>query len=308
MRILVTGATGQVGGALAARLQGLPGGAAIITADRATLDLAQPQAIAAALDRLAPALIINAAAYTAVEEAEDEPALAMRINAEAPGAIARWAASRAVPFVQFSTDYVFDGAGAKPWREDDPARPLSVYGASKLAGEAAIRAAGGAFLIVRTSWVYAAQGDNFLRTIVRLARERTELRIVADQVGAPTSAALIADAVAEILAAGANDLRRRFAEADGLVHLAASGETSRHGFACAIVAGLKARGVALAVEDITPIGSDEYPTRAERPCNSRLDLSRLKKIFGVTPPDWQSALAAELDQVARELSGSAAAT
>ena len=304
MRILVTGVTGQVGGALVSRLQG----AAIIAADRAALDLAQPQRIAATLDRLAPALIVNAAAYTAVEEADEEPALAMRINAEAPGAIARWAASRAVPFVHFSTDYVFDGGGAKPWREDDPARPLSAYGASKLAGEAAIRAVGGAFLIVRTSWIYAARGDNFLRTIVRLARERRELRIVADQVGAPTSAALIADAVAEILAAGADNLRRRFVEAEGLVHLAASGETSRHGFACAIVAGLKARGVALAVEDITPIGSDEYPARAERPRNSRLDLSRLKQVFGITPPDWQSALAAELDQVARELSSSAAAT
>lgn len=307
MRILVSGVTGQVGRALVARLPRLPGGAAIIAADRSTLDLAAPQAIAATLDRLAPALIINAAAYTAVDRAEDEPALALRVNAEAPGAIARWAASRAVPFIHFSTDYVFDGAGETAWREDDPTRPLSAYGASKLTGEQAIRAAGGAFLIVRTSWVYAAQGANFLRTIVRLARERAELRIVADQIGAPTSAALIADAVAEILSPDTDSLRRRFVEAGGLVHLAASGETSRHGLASAIVAGLRARGVPLAVERVTPIGSDDYPARAQRPRNSRLDLSRLRKVFGVTPPDWQSALAPELDEMARALSRSAAA-
>jgi dTDP-4-dehydrorhamnose reductase len=308
MRILVTGASGQVGRALLARLPRLPCGAAIIAADRAMLDLSAPQAIAATLDRLAPGFIINAAAYTAVDRAEEEPALALRVNAAAPGAIARWAASRAVPLIHFSTDYVFDGAGATPWREDDKARPLSAYGTSKLAGEQAIRAAGGAFLIARTSWVYAAHGANFLRTIVDLARERTELRIVADQIGAPTSAALIADAVAEILSAGAEDLRRRFAEAGGLVHLAASGETSRHGFASAIIAGLRERGVPLAAERVTPIGTDEYPARALRPRNSRLDLGRLKKVFGITPPDWQSALAPELDEVARELSRSAAAS
>jgi dTDP-4-dehydrorhamnose reductase len=307
MRILVTGASGQVGRALVARLSRLPGGAAIIAADRAMLDFSQPQAIAATLGRLAPGLIINAAAHTAVDRAEEEAALALRVNAEAPGAIARWAASRAVPLIHFSTDYVFEGAGETPWREDDPARPLSAYGASKLAGEQAIRAAGGAFLIVRTPWVYAAHGANFLRTIVRLARERTELRIVADQIGAPTSAALIADAVAEILAAGTDNLRRRFAEAGGLVHLAASGETSWHGFAGAIVAGLEERGVKLAVERVTPIGSDEYPAPALRPRNSRLDLTRLKKVVGITPPAWQSALAPELDETARELSRSAAA-
>jgi dTDP-4-dehydrorhamnose reductase len=199
MRILVTGMTGQVGRALVARLPRLPGGAAIIAADRAVLDLSQPQAIAATLDRLAPALIVNAAAYTAVDRAEDD-----------------------------------------------------------------------------------------------------ELRIVADQIGAPTSAALIADAVTEILSAGAENLRRRFVEAGGLVHLAASGETSWHGFACAIVVGLKERGVPLAVQRVTPIGTDDYPARSKRPRNSRLDLTRLKRIFGVTPPDWRSGLPAELDQIARE--------
>ena len=297
MRILLTGVSGQVGGALLSRL----GRATIIAADRATLDLAHPRALAAALDRLRPEIIINPAAYTDVDKAETEPELAMRVNAEAPGAIARWAAAQAVPIIHFSSDYVFDGSGTKPWREADPPHPLSAYGASKLAGEQAIRAAGGAFLIVRTSWVYAAQGVNFLRSIVRLAQERSELRVVADQIGAPTSAALIADAVTGILAGEPADLYRRFAQAEGLVHLAASGETSRHGFACAIVAGLKRRGVRLAVEEVTPIGSDDYPAPARRPRNSRLDVGRLAAAFGITPPAWEQALVAELDKIASEL-------
>jgi dTDP-4-dehydrorhamnose reductase len=298
MRILVTGVTGQIGSALAARLRLF---AIVLAADRSVLDLSAPQTLAGTLDRLAPDLIFNPAAYTAVDKAEDEPELAMRINAEAPGALARWAATRDVPLIHFSTDYVFDGSGARAWREDDVPRPLSVYGASKLAGENAIRGAGGAFLIVRTSWVYTADGKNFLRTIARLARERAELRIVADQIGAPTSAALIGDAAARMLSEGLEVLRERRGRAGGLVHLAASGETSWHGFACAIVEGLRARGVALAVERIVPIASEDYPTRARRPQNSRLDLSRLQSIFGIAPPPWQDALDPELDRLAREL-------
>ena len=297
MRILVTGVTGQVGCAVLARLRDE---ATIIAADRGALDLAKPQAIADALDRMAPDIIINPAAYTAVDKAEEEPELAMRVNGEAPGAIARWAAAHAVPFIHFSSDYVFDGSGERAWRETDAAHPLSVYGASKLAGENEIRAAGGCFLIVRTSWVYAARGANFLRTIVRLAREREELRIVADQIGAPTSAALIADALAAIISAAPRNLRERCAQAEGLVHLAARGETSWHGFASAIVDGLRLRGMPLAVARVTPIRTDEYPLRAKRPHNSRLELTRLQKVFGVTPPHWQSALATELDSIAQE--------
>jgi dTDP-4-dehydrorhamnose reductase len=298
MRILVTGVTGQVGGALTARL---PASAIVLAADRGVLDLAAPQTFAGTLDRLAPDLIFNAAAYTAVDKAEDEPELAMRINAEAPSAMARWAAARDVPLIHFSTDYVFDGSGARAWREDDAPQPLSVYGATKLAGENEIRSAGSTYLIVRTSWVYAAEGKNFLRTIARLARERAELRIVADQIGAPTSAALIADAAAGMLSEGLEALRERCTHVGGLVHLAASGETSWYGFACAIVDGLKARGVALAVERIVPIASEDYPTKARRPQNSRLDLSRLKTIFAIAPPPWQAALTLELDRLAREL-------
>ena len=204
MRILVTGVSGQVGGALVARL---PASATVLAADRSVLDLAAPQTIAGTLDRLAPDIVFNPAAYTAVDKAEDEPELAMRVNAEAPGAMARWAAARDVPLVHFSTDYVFDGSGERAWREDDAPQPLSVYGATKLAGENEIRSAGGTFLIVRTSWVYAAAGKNFLRTIARLARERSELRIVADQIGAPTSAALIGDVVAGMLSEGMETLQ-----------------------------------------------------------------------------------------------------
>ena len=253
------------------------------------------------MDRDAPNLIINPAAYTAVDKAEDEPELAMCINGKAPSVIARWAAEHSVPLIHFSTDYVYDGRGEQPWTEDDEPRPLSVYGKTKLAGEDAVRSAGGSHLIFRTCWVYAAQGKNFLRTISRLALERKELHIVCDQIGAPTSAALISDAVTKIVADGIDRLRERSTEANGLVHICSAGETSWHGFASAIVDGLRHRGVRLAVESIVPIRSDGYPTRAARPLNSRLDLARLKSIFGIVPPHWQAALAPELDNLAREL-------
>jgi dTDP-4-dehydrorhamnose reductase len=286
-----------VGGALLPRLQRHE----VLVADRVTLDLARPDEIGGVLDRLAPDLIINPAAYTAVDKAEDERDLAMLVNARAPEALARWSRARNVPLLHFSTDYVFDGRGDRPWREDDATGSLSAYGASKLAGEEAIRSVGGVFLIVRTSWVYAARGTNFLRTIARLARERKELRIVADQIGAPTSAAVIADAIASMIAGGLDAFRADCARANGLVHLAASGETSWHGFATAIVDGLKARGMTLAVEKIYPIKSEEYPTRAKRPGNSRLDLTRLRQVFGIDPPAWDEALAPELDRAADEL-------
>jgi dTDP-4-dehydrorhamnose reductase len=298
MRILLTGVTGQVGGALLEPLRSL---GSVVAADRTVLDLSAPEAIPAALDRMAPDLIINPAAYTAVDRAEDERDLAFRVNAEAPATMARWASRRGVPLVHFSTDYVFDGSGARPWREDDPTGALSAYGASKLAGEEAIRAAGPPHLVVRTSWLYAATGANFLRTVTRLARERKELRIVADQYGAPTSARTVADAVVRMLGADPPHLAERFAAVGGLVHVAASGETSWHGFAAAIVEGLRARGVALAVETVTPIRTAEYPTKAKRPANSRLDLRKLRQAFSIVPPNWDAALAVELDLLGRDL-------
>src|SRR3974390_2317468 len=191
MRILVTGVSGQVGAALVARFDRED----VISANRSLIDLAQPNNIAAVLQQLHPAIVVNAAAYTAVDQAETEREPARVVNSVAPGVIARWASAKGVPLIHFSTDYVFDGHGQVPWGEDDATGPLSVYGRIKLDGEDAVRAAQGPFLIVRTSWVYAATGKNFLRTIARLAREREQLRIVADQIGAPTSAALIADCV-----------------------------------------------------------------------------------------------------------------
>ena len=298
MRTLVTGVAGQVGSAL---VNALREQVSIIAADRTRLDLGRPFEIASVLDQIKPELIINAAAYTAVDRAEDERDLAFRINADAPGIMAQWAAGRGVPLIHFSTDYVFDGTGNRPRREDDPTGPLSVYGASKLAGELAIRAAGGRYLIIRTQWVYAATGANFLRTIARLASERKGLRIVADQYGAPTSARLIADVVTTMIRSGPVPLISRIQLSGGLINVAASGETTWHGFTIAIVEGLRLRGINLAVETIVPITTAEYPTKARRPANSRLDLTRLGEVFGVKTPKWEVALATELDRLASEL-------
>jgi dTDP-4-dehydrorhamnose reductase len=272
-----------------------------VPADRNRLNLSRIDEIPGVLDQLEPDLIINAAAYTAVDRAEDERDLAFLINAAAPAAMAHWANGRGIPLVHFSTDYVFDGTGDRPWQEDDPVAPLSVYGASKLAGETAIRTAGGPHLIIRTQWVYAANGANFLRTIARLAAQRKELRIVADQYGAPTSARIIADAVASIIGPNSIPLTERFNNTDGLIHVAASGETTWHGFAQAIVNGLKARGVELAVESVVPIPASEYPTRARRPANTRLDLTKLRTVFGISTPSWDQALAVELDNLAKKM-------
>jgi dTDP-4-dehydrorhamnose reductase len=298
MRILLTGTIGQVGGALHPLLQKH---GTIIAPSLEEFDLSKPGGLAEKLDGFNPDLIINPAAYTVVDRAEDEPDLAFLINAEAPAKIAGWAAQHGVPLVHFSTDYVFDGSGDKPWREDSVPAPLSVYGASKLAGDNAIRAAHGPHLIVRTSWVYADKGANFLRTIARLAGERSELRIVADQIGAPTTARVIARAVLDILSPIPQDLAGKFARSGGLVNVVCSRETSWHGFATAIVAGLKSRGVKLAVEKIVPIATGDFPTKAKRPGNSRLDLSRLRDVYGIVTPSWSDALDVELDNLAREL-------
>ncbi|HVX78616.1 MAG TPA: dTDP-4-dehydrorhamnose reductase [Bradyrhizobium sp.] len=292
MRILLTGTNGQVGRTLRPLLAMH---ATVIAPSRIEFDLSKPQTLEEALDGYKPDLIINPAAYTAVDRSEDEHELAFLVNAKGPEAIAKWAARHRVPLIHFSTDYVFDGSGDKPWREDSPTGPLSVYGASKLAGDLVIQAVGGPHLIVRTSWVYAASGANFLRTIARLAGERKELRIVADQIGAPTTASTIASAVAGIVKLNASNLEGLFARSGGMVNLACAGETSWHGFACAIVAGLKSRGAKVVVETISPIATTDFPTKAKRPGNSRLDLSRLKDRFGVTTPTWQDALLPELD-------------
>jgi dTDP-4-dehydrorhamnose reductase len=303
MRILLTGVNGQVGNALRAPLASL---GTVLAVDRSALDLSCPDTIAGFLEVAKPDLIINPAAYTAVDQAEDEKELAYLVNSASPRAMALWANSRKVPLLHFSTDYVFDGSGERPWREDDPTNPLSVYGASKLAGEIAIRESGASHLIVRTSWVYASKGKNFLNTVIRLARERSELRIVADQVGAPTSAnALAAGVMALLSGQGGGPLKQaphhgpfKYNFHGGVVHMCASGETSWHGFACAIVEGLQGRGERLAVSHIAAIETKDFPTKAVRPGNSRLDMDRLESTTGLVMPDWRQGLDLELDQLA----------
>jgi dTDP-4-dehydrorhamnose reductase len=291
MRILLTGASGQIGDALRVPLGAI---GRVVTLDRSQLDLSLPATIPSVLSQVEPELIVNPAAYTAVDRAEDESEIAYRLNAEAPQQIATWAAARGIPLIHFSTDYVFDGSGERPWREQDPTGPLSVYAASKLAGEVAIREAHGPHLLVRTSWVYAAQGTNFLRTIARLARERSELRIVADQIGAPTPARVIAHIVTSIIEQCRPDFSTCLADVGGVINVATSGETNWCDFATAIVNRLRARGDRLLVEQIVPIRTQDYAAKARRPHNSRLDLTRLRQRFGIVPPSWEKALAAEL--------------
>ena len=292
-RVLLTGTSGQVGGALQSALRSYGD---ILAPARTELDLSNPSSIANTLDRLRPDLIINAAAYTAVDRAEDEADLAFRVNAEAPTRMAQWAAEHQVPLIHFSTDYVFNGTGERPWREDDSCDPLSVYGKSKLAGEAGVRRAAGVHLIIRTSWVYASTGTNFFRTIIRLAKERSELRVVADQVGAPTSARSIAEAVKKLVSIEPSELAKVYSQANGLVHLTNSEHTSWHGFATSIVDDLSRHNVELKARRVIPIETKDFPTKAVRPLNSRLDLSRLKNSFGVVTPSWKQALTTEVQE------------
>lgn len=289
MNILLAGKNGQVGWELARTL--LPLGR-VRAFGHAELDLADAAAVRRRLDELRPGVIVNAAAYTAVDKAESETELANAVNAAAPALLAQEAARRGALLIHYSTDYVYDGAKAAPYVESDPTGPLGAYGRSKLAGEAGIRAAGCDHLIFRTSWVYAARGANFLRTILRLAAEREELRIVADQVGAPTWARLIAEATAHALRQAMQE-RSSGTFDSGVFHLAAAGETSWHGFASAIVAG---RG-GLRVKQVTPITTVEYPLPAPRPANSRLDTGAFRARFGLTLPDWREGLQLCLEEI-----------
>jgi dTDP-4-dehydrorhamnose reductase len=296
MKILLLGATGQVGTELHKRLSAL-GDLRLATrsgllADGSQCehaDFDQPDSLAALVERLAPDLVVNAAAYTAVDQAEREPRIAHRINAQAPAVLADACRRGSAKLVHYSTDYVFNGRATRPYREDDPVAPLGVYGASKRAGEEAILASGARHLIIRTAWVYAAHGHNFLRTMLRLAAEREELRVVDDQIGSPTPAGLIADISARLLA---DDV-----DADGLVHLTTLGQTSWHGFAEAIVDGGHRRGLLDRRPRIVPISSAEFPTAAERPRYSVLDCGRLQQTFGIGLPGWHDALGDVLDQM-----------
>ena len=297
MRFLVIGANGQVGHALLAalaplgdvvastRLGKLPDGRACLAAD-----VADTASLAGLVHRAAADVVVNASAYTAVDRAEDEPGLAHRINADAPRALAAACAASGVPLVHFSTDYVFDGSGKRPYREDDATAPLGVYGASKWAGEQAVRDSGAAHKIFRLCWVHGPRGGNFLLTMLRLGRERDHLRVVADQVGAPTSALRIASGVARSLAAQP--------ALSGTWHLSAEGETSWHGFATAIFQGAVERGLLARAPSVEAITSAEYPTRARRPAYSRLDTGRFQRDFGFHIGDWREGMAEVLDALA----------
>jgi len=281
MKILLLGQHGQVSRELQASLQGQ---GELSVRGREQLDLAQPDQIRQQVRELRPELIINAAAYTAVDQAESEPELAFAINAVAPGVLAEEAAALGAPLIHYSTDYVYDGSKSAPYIESDPTNPLGVYGQSKLAGERALQAVGGEYLILRTSWVYSLHGRNFLLTMQRLLQERDELKVVADQIGAPTWAGSIASTTAQLI----QHWRDGQAGPWGLYHLSAKGETSWFGFASAIAEQLRAAGQNAG--QLLPIPSSDYPTPAQRPLNSRLDCSRLQHDWQIQLPDWRSAL------------------
>lgn len=283
-RILVTGVNGQVGFELARTLQGL---GRVVAVDRAVLDLASPEQIRAVVRDVRPALIVNPAAYTAVDRAETEADLAMRINGEAPGVLAEEARKLGAALIHYSTDYVFNGDKTGAYVEDDPTDPQNVYGKSKLAGEQAIAASGVDHLIFRTSWVYGVRGKNFLQTMLKLGETRPELKVVADQIGAPTWSNTIATSTAHIVAqAFAAASPSWWRERSGVYHLSAAGETSWHGFAQAIFE-LATPGAGPAV---LPIPASDYPTPARRPSNSRMSNERLAATFGIRQPDWRDAL------------------
>lgn len=294
MKILLTGGSGQVGFELRRQLCLL---GEVLAPSRQELDLADADAVSRWLERHRPALIVNAAAYTAVDRAEEEPELARRLNAGLPSQLADYGAVHGRWLVHYSSDYVYSGGGTAPWQEDVPpgreeraTGPLSVYGQTKLEGDQAVQASGCRHLIFRTSWVYAARGNNFMKTMLRLGRERDALKVVDDQIGAPTPARLIAQVTAEAL--------RRSLES-GMYHLAPRGFTSWHGFAKAIFRQAASRGVPLAIDpqSLGRLPTADYPTPARRPLNSRLSLDKLEGALSIELPTWQDQLALTLAEL-----------
>ena len=291
-KILVTGGTGQVGGELAKSLAPL---GEIVVPGRVEMDLSHAGSVRAIIRTVHPRWIVNAGAYTAVDKAESEPELAYAINAEAVRAIGEEARLIGAGVIHFSTDYVFEGTGSTPYIETDPTTPVSVYGASKLAGERALAESGAPHMIFRTSWVYGAQGKNFLRTILRLAREREVLRVVVDQYGAPTWSRDLAKMAAHVMAqcevtAQERTLADVLAETSGVYHAAGSGETTWHGFAAEAVRLEQERSPEAQLAKIESITTSEYPTPAKRPANSRLNCDKLARRFGWSMMDWRESL------------------
>jgi dTDP-4-dehydrorhamnose reductase len=296
MKILLTGKDGQVGFELARALAPL---GEVVAVGRADCDLADADALRALVRRVAPDVIVNPAAYTAVDKAEAERDLAYAVNARAPGLLGEEAARIEALVVHYSTDYVFDGAGSQPWTEDDAPAPRSVYGSSKLAGERALAEACPHHLILRTSWVLGAHGGNFAKTMLRLAAERESLTVVDDQFGAPTSAALLADVTAHLVRQYARDGAIAFPF--GTYHVAAAGETSWYDYARFVLDAARAAGSTLKAgpDDVRPVTTAAYPTAAQRPANSRLDTSRFCRTFGLRLPPWQDGVTQVLRQLLR---------
>ena len=292
MKILLLGKNGQVGWELQRSLSLLGELVALDLEDGC--DLSDGEAVSAIVRSHAPQLIVNAAAHTAVDKAESEPALVQRINAEAPARLAAQAKVLDALLVHYSTDYVFDGSGDQPRDEDAATRPLSVYGRTKLEGEQAIRASGCRHLILRTSWVYAARGANFAKTMLKLAAQRDQLKVIADQIGAPTGADLLADLTAHMLRAA---LARP--NLGGTYHAVAAGETSWHAYAQHVIEFARARGQVLRVapEQVLPIPTSEYPTPAMRPLNSRLSTAKLRQGFNLVLPDWRVGVERMLTEI-----------
>lgn len=292
MKILLLGKGGQVGWELQRSLAVIGDVAALDFDDGG--DFTQPEALLARVQALAPQVIVNAAAHTAVDKAESEPELARQINATTPTLLAIEAKRLGALFVHYSTDYVFDGSGSQPRDEDAPIAPLSVYGRTKAEGEEGIRASGCQHLILRTSWVYGARGGNFAKTMLRLAAEREQLKVIADQIGAPTGADLLADLTAHMVRA-----TRVNPGLSGTYHAVAGGETSWHAYARFVIEFARARGMPLKVapDQILPIPTRDYPTPAQRPLNSRLSTARLQQRFGLTLPHWELGVERMLQEI-----------
>lgn len=298
MRILLLGKNGQVGWELQRALAPL----GIVTAlDRRSLeyggDLAQPTALANTIQALKPDVIVNAAAYTAVDKAESDPMLARQINADSLAVIAAEADKVGAWLIHYSTDYVFNGEGNTPWQEDDIRAPLSVYGATKLAGENFITQSCKRHLIFRTSWVYGARGNNFAKTVLRLAKERDALSVINDQVGAPTGADLIADCTAHAIRTVMSSGSAQAPSLAGIYHLAASGETTWHDYAALVFKEAKTQGVALKLTSLNAITTAEYLTPATRPLNSRLNTEKLRTAFNLILPPWQQGVSRMLTEI-----------
>lgn len=305
MKILLLGANGQVGFELARTLAPLGelhaatrDGSLATRARCLQADLANPETLDAALHAAAPDIVVNAAAYTAVDRAEDEENLADRVNHWALTVLGAWAARCGALVVHYSTDYVFDGAGEHPYREDDPTAPLGVYGRTKLAGENALRQSGCDHLILRTAWVFGARGHNFLRTMLRLARERDELRIVDDQRGAPTSSRLIAAATAIALTRWLDMDSTLRDKALGTYHLCAGGQCTWYEFARSIMSTAHTCGLLERLPTLVPIATAQYPTKARRPAYSVLDTGKFRSTFGIHLPDWERSSDAVLEELA----------